>query len=97
MDINDREAEEAEKDGAKLIKNSGRGMRKGDAHLDNYLIDYKFYAKQYSVSEKNWDKVREDAINEGFMDPVISVVLGSGTKLAVIDWNHFMRIKEGEG
>ena len=94
MDINEREAEQAKIDGATLIKNSGRGMRKGDAHLDNYLIDYKFYAKQYSVSEKNWDKVREDAITEGFMDPVIAVVLGSGTKLAVVDWDHFMRIRE---
>ena len=91
--INEREAREAKEDGAKLVKNSGRGMVKGDAHLGQYLIDYKFYAKQYSVSIKNWKKVKEDAINEGYKVPVISIVLGDSTKLAVLDWERFMELR----
>lgn len=91
------EKKEAEADGAKLVKNSGRGMVKGDAHLGNHLIDYKHYSKQYSVSVKNWKKVRDDAIREGFMIPVLSVILDGDIKLAVIDWEYFMElIDEGE-
>ena len=34
------EKEEIKRDGAKAVKNSGRGMRKGDAMRNNFLIDY---------------------------------------------------------
>ena len=35
------EQEEIKRDKAKAVKNSGRGIRKGDASLNKFLLDYK--------------------------------------------------------
>lgn len=75
------EASEVKRDGAKAQKNSGRGhYQKGDALLDIFTVDYKEYAKSFSISKEVWAKVCSDAIRNGHMEPAIKVVLGAGNQ-----------------
>lgn len=85
-----RESKEAKKDGASLVANSGRGKDKGDAKLPGYLLDYKHNEKTFTITSENWAKHRRDAWKDNYREPIISVVFGDGTKLAIIDWNIFM-------
>jgi hypothetical protein len=56
------EAGEAKRDGAHTQKNSGRGyIQKGDAVLDDFLLDYKEYTDGFRVSRRNWGKCVADA------------------------------------
>ena len=84
-----REAKEASKDGASLVTNSGRGHRKGDAVLDNFLVDYKHNEKSYTLNVAAWIKHSNDAWNDLKGDPLIKVVFGNGTAVAIIDWDMF--------
>ncbi len=84
---NKMEKKQANKDGARIVKNSGRGVHKGDAKLGNWLIDYKFNSKTFTLNPNNWKKHRDDARNEAFRDPVIVVVFDDGTRLAIVDWD----------
>jgi hypothetical protein len=84
------ESKEAAKDGASLVANSGRGKDKGDARLPGYLLDYKHNEKTFTITAENWSKHRKDAWKDRYREPVISVVFGDGTKLAIIDWQIFM-------
>lgn len=53
---------EAARDGAQLQRNSGRGLHdKGDAILGSFLLDYKEYAKGFTVTLGNWAKLSTDA------------------------------------
>lgn len=71
------EASEAQRDGAKLQPNSGRGAhKKGDATLGPFLIDYKEYAKSFSVSMDVWDKLNTDAVLKERKQPALKLVLG---------------------
>lgn len=87
----------AKKDGAKLVKNSGRGWQKGDAILSGgpgnwpeFLVDYKEYTSSFSISKKNWEKHKMDAWNQKQRDACVSVALDGDTRLAIIDWDMFM-------
>jgi hypothetical protein len=87
-DFNALEIRKARNDGAEIVKNSGRGQRKGDARLYNLLIDYKFTeASSFSVNLKSWEKHAQDAWGEGY-EPVIVPVFEShrGKSLAIVDW-----------
>lgn len=54
---------EAGRDGAKLHRNSGRGVvEKGDATLGPFTVDYKEYTESFGVSRKVWAKCTLDAI-----------------------------------
>ena len=53
------EKEEIKKDGAQGVKNSGRGMMKGDAKLGKFLVDYKHNGKTFTSYEKELDIVAE--------------------------------------
>jgi len=76
------EVYEAERDGARLQKNSGRGKTaKGDAILGPFLIDYKEYAKSFSVSIDAWAKISRDAVTSGRLQPAFKLVLGEGPKV----------------
>ena len=68
------EKEEIKKDGAKAVKNSGRGMRKGDAMKNAFLIDYKHCGKSHTVSLVNWKKHAKDAWNEHYKHPLLCLV-----------------------
>lgn len=71
------EALEAARDGAKLHRNSGRGIiEKGDASLGTlFCIDYKEYAKTFGVSIDVWAKTTKDALKMR-MKPALKLVLG---------------------
>ena len=88
-----RESKEAAKDGASLVTNSGRGKEKGDAKLPGYLLDYKHNEKTFTLTVENWHKHRRDAWKDNYREPVISVVFGDGTKVAIIDWQIFMDLQ----
>lgn len=96
------EEKHAAKDGARLQPNSGRGShRKGDATLQTvtglYVIDYKEYSKQYGISQKRWGKICQDALKVDFQsEPVLKLVLGGTTELAVIDWSWFLALAHRE-
>lgn len=75
----------AARDGAKLVKNSGRGHEKGDAKLDPFLIDYKETPKSFTVNYAAWKKHSKDAWENHHREPVIVVELDEET-LAVVNW-----------
>jgi hypothetical protein len=91
------EKQEIKRDGAKGVKNSGRGMRKGDAELNEFLVDYKHNASTFTITRKAWRKMQKDSWNAEHKYPCISVVLGedSDTKVAIIDWAVFMELIPG--
>lgn len=88
------EKRETKRDGAKPVKNSGRGFRKGDAVLDgNWLIDYKHNESSFTLKSSAWSKHSQDAWNEGHLNPAIKVVFGNGRMVAIIDWDDFIELK----
>lgn len=81
------EKSEIKRLGAKSIKNSGRGIKKGDATWENFTVDFKEYPKGFTVNQDNWAKAVTDAVKNK-NDPAIVVVLGEGnkkTRLAIIE------------
>lgn len=81
------ERSEIKRLGAKGTKNSGRGIKKGDATWENFTVDFKEYPKGFTVNQENWAKAVTDAIKNG-NDPAIIVVLGSEnkkTRLAIVE------------
>jgi len=90
------EKRETKMDGTKPIKNSGRGILKGDAALDGALIDLKHYSSSFSITKKNWEKHWRDAWQDGYEMGMFEVVLGdedgSQVKVAVIDWEWFREL-----
>jgi hypothetical protein len=88
------ERREAKIDGAKLVPNSGRGYKKGDAVLDGWLIDYKHNASSFTLTRDNWKKHSKDAWNDGHYEPLIKVVFSDNSSVAIIDWDAFIQLKE---
>lgn len=89
------EKREASRDGAKPVKNSGRGFRKGDAVLDgDWLIDYKHNQSSFTLNSVAWSKHCKDAWNEGHLNPAIKVVFGDGRMVAIIDWDDFAELRD---
>lgn len=72
--------------GATPVKNSGRGMKKGDGTLGPFLVDVKEYENSFSVSRDNWAKLGSDSIQNGRRQPMFILVLGSGDKPPVRIW-----------
>lgn len=92
------EAREAERDGASLHRNSGRGViEKGDARLGElFCIDYKEYAKTFGVSRTVWAKATSDAMRMR-RKPALKLVLGDKepkTRLWVIGDDVFHEMYE---
>lgn len=85
------ERSEAKRIDAKLGKNSGRGMIKGDATWRDFLIDFKESSKSFTLNQEVWAKVVTDSLKAGKdKSPAIVVVLGEGNKkvrLAVIEFD----------
>lgn len=93
-DWNHMEKRSARKDGATTVPNSGRGFRKGDAVLDDWLIDYKHNELTFTLKATAWSKHSKDAWNEGHLKPLIKVVYGDGRSVAIIDWDDFIELKQ---
>lgn len=88
------EKEEIKKDKATAVKNSGRGFRKGDATLGQFVVDYKHNGSTYTLTKEAWVKMRKDSFRSNYKHPCISVVLGqdSDVKVAIIDWELFRHL-----
>ena len=88
-DYNRKEELKARKDSAELVKNSGRGMRKGDARYQNFIIDYKFTeAKSFSLNVDKFKKHEKDAWKEGMEGCFVVVFDNSNEKsIALVDWD----------
>jgi hypothetical protein len=90
MATNKTEANELKRMGAKVHKNSGRGMVKGDGSLEEFVVDVKEYNKSYSVSINSWAKICMDTMKvDRNKSPLLQLVLRDGDKvirLAVIEW-----------
>ena len=93
------ERSEIKRDGATPQPNSGRGkIKKGDATLYPFLVDYKEYAKSFGVSREVWAKISTDAVTCGRMQPALKLVLGPDgeqkTRLWVIGDQQFHEMRE---
>lgn len=84
------EKAEAKRDGARLVSNSGRGYHKGDALMEEFMIDYKHNAKSFTLTRKAWKKLLKDAWGEDRRSPCVKVCYEDGTKVAIIEWEWFI-------
>lgn len=100
-----REDREIKMDGARPVKNSGRGVRKGDAVLHDLLIDYKDYTESFTINRKKWKKHAKDAWNDGQYTPCFSVCLNAKeikshddkpVYLGVVPWERLKQLLEAE-
>jgi hypothetical protein len=89
-----KEKQEAKKDGATLVSNSGRGFHKGDALMDEFMIDYKHNARSFTLSLKAWKKLLKDAWGENRRSPAIKICYEDGTKVAIVEWEWFLELLE---
>ena len=83
------EKNESKRIGAKQHKNSGRGIKKGDASWNNFTIDFKENKKSFTLNQDVWAKATTDAIRNN-NDPAIVVVLGEGnkkTRLVILEFD----------
>jgi hypothetical protein len=89
MDWNRKERSEAKRMGAKAHKNSGRGMRKGDGTWRNFIVDWKFAKRSFTLNKDVWAKVVTDTLqSDREKNPALIIVLGEGqdiVRLAIIE------------
>jgi len=81
------EKTESKKINARQHKNSGRGIKKGDATWKNFTVDFKEVNKSFTINKSVWAKTVTDAIKNN-NDPAIIITLGEGNqkiRLAVIE------------
>lgn len=75
------EKTEIKKIGGKLHKNSGRGIKKGDATWDQFIVDVKEASKSFTINQDVWSKVTTDAIKSGIdKSPALLLVIGNENK-----------------
>lgn len=72
--------------GAKPVKNSGRGVMKGDAVLHPFLIDWKEFNKSYTLNVKAWRKHASDAWEQSNREAMIVLNLDGELTLAILDF-----------
>lgn len=92
-DYNKMEKRAAKQDGARLVKNSGRGHHKGDASFPEYLVDYKFNAKSFTLTLGNWTEHCQNAWKENHRSPLIGIQFDGRYKVAIIEWEQFIFLK----
>jgi hypothetical protein len=88
---NKTEASELRRMGAKVHKNSGRGMIKGDGSLDEFVVDVKEYNKSFTISVDAWAKICTDTMKvDRSKSPMLQLVLRDGDRtirLCVVEWS----------
>lgn len=80
---------ESKRISAKQHKNSGRGIKKGDATWENFTVDFKESKKSFTINHDVWAKATTDAIKNN-NDPAIVTILGEGNKkirLAILEFS----------
>lgn len=82
--------------GAKAVKNSGRGLSKGDALWRRFTVDIKEYKDSFTITRKVWAKICTDAMSHRGTDPMLLVVLDGQTRLAVIELEVLEELLEGK-
>ena len=90
------EKNESKRIGAKQHKNSGRGIKKGDATWHNFTIDFKECSKSFTINKDVWSKAVTDSIKNN-NDPAILLVLGEGNqkiRLIITEFELMKQIKE---
>lgn len=90
MATNKSEANELRRMGAKIHKNSGRGMIKGDGSTDEFVIDVKEANKTFTLSQDVWAKICTDAMKvDRNKSPLLQLVIGEQSKvrLCVVEWS----------
>lgn len=91
MATNKTEASELRRMGAKVHKNSGRGMVKGDGSLDEFVVDVKEYNKSFTISVDAWAKICTDTMKvDRSKSPMLQLVLRDGDRtirLCVVEWS----------
>jgi C1A family cysteine protease len=93
-DFNKEEIRMARRDGATIIKNSGRGEIKGDAKKGPLWIDYKFTDKKsFALNKAEFAKLSSDAFKQS-LEPVIAVIFDSTTRMAIMDWGYVLELHE---
>ena len=98
-DINRLEAKMAKRDGGSEVKNSGRGLNKGDAKIDYpcvaVLVDYKFTdGKSYSLNVEAFNKHRKDALKVAREPVVVAVFQNYDREVAMIEWSMLKELLE---
>ena len=71
--------------GGKIIKNSGRGVIKGDFTWYDFVGDVKETAKSFTLNKDVWGKICGDALSHRGKDPLLLVVLDGQTRLAIVE------------
>ena len=98
MATNKTEASELKRMGAKVHKNSGRGMVKADGSLEEFVVDVKEYNKYYSISVDNWAKICTDTMKvDKSKSPMLQLVLtdeGRTIRLSVVEWSILEELLE---
>lgn len=88
---NKTEASELKRMGAKVHKNSGRGMIKGDGSIDEFVIDVKEANKTFTLSQDVWAKICTDAMKvDRNKSPLLQLVIGDEgrkVRLCVVEWS----------
>jgi hypothetical protein len=85
--------------GAKAHKNSGRGMVKGDASWNEFVVDIKEANKTFTLSQNVWAKIVTDTLKvDRNKSPLLQIVIGTENKkvrLAIIEWSELERLVDG--
>ena len=86
--------------GARGIKNSGRGMFKGDmkwtGKFHKFIVDSK-EGKSFVLNEKTWAKICSDSMNHGpEWQPMILRVFPSGVMVACIEFGTLAELENHE-
>lgn len=101
------EQAEAKRDGAVSVKNSGRSRttKKGDSVLGDFVVDYKFTEKSFTLNTAVWAKISLDAWKNGNRAPAIKVIMlndKSPVRVWVVsdtimqDYLRLRRLEDGE-
>jgi hypothetical protein len=78
----------AKKIKASLIKNSGRGLVKGDMKWQSFIVDAK-EGKTFQFTEQVWAKACSDALSHGpEFTPMILRVMPGGAMIACIPFSE---------
>lgn len=85
------EKEVAKQIGAKLVRNSGRGIRKADMLKGKHVIDLKETGKSFTLNQQVWQKICDDAMSYDWdCIPVLLIKFNdTKVKLVVVGYDDY--------